>query len=108
MSMKNLLIAFSVIIIVGLLFWAPWVMSDGGEDLIESDFFRPAKTSQSQQDLFQHLKADCDCDGSCIDVHWAPFGAIVDSCSYDYYYVTFWGQHIYRSGTAEPELSTSR
>lgn len=96
--MKKLLLMIALLIVIGLLCWAPWVNSDGGEDLIESDFFRPAKTTQEQQSLFKRPKAGCDCDGSCIATQWAPFGAKVSSCSYDYYYVTFWGQHIYRSG----------
>lgn len=57
---------------------------------MESTFFR-GNDAQN----FKKPKNTCECDGSCINVKWAPFGVKVDACSEDYYFISFWGQRFY-------------
>lgn len=89
--MKKLLVPTLITLFI-LIFMAPWLWIDNGENILESEFFRAP-----DEQLFNKIKADCECDGSCQQVHWAPFGAKVDACSKDFYYLTFWGQRFYRS-----------
>ncbi len=84
------------IVIVGigaLAFFAPWHWIDNGEDIKENRFFQ-GNDAQN----FKKPKASCNCDGSCLNVKWVPFGAKVDACSEDYYFISFWGQKFYREG----------
>ncbi len=96
--MKKIFILLCGCVALLILFAAPWLWLDNGEDLIEREF-RPRSVGEGiDEAFFKRSKDGCTCDGSCINVRWAPFGAVVDACSYDYYYVTFWGQKWYRSG----------
>lgn len=75
-----------------LAFLAPWLWLDNGENIMESKFFRGRET-----EVFKKPKQTCDCDGSCLGVQWVPFGAKVDACAEDYYFISFWGQRFYQA-----------
>ena len=91
--MKKIIISISVIIFVVIAFTAPWLWIDSGEDIMENSFFRG-----NDSENFKKPKGNCDCDGSCINVKWVPFGAKVDACSEDYYFISFLGQRFYMDG----------
>ncbi len=95
--MKKIIISISIII-VAIAFTAPWLWFDNGENIKESNFFR-----RNDSENFKIIKDNCDCDGSCLNVQWVPFGAKVDACSEDYYFISFWGQKFY----IEPEVDQS-
>ncbi len=84
----------SVIVLSGIifLFIAPWLWIDGGENILESRFFRGREA-----EIFKNLIDDCKikCDGSCYKIDWVPFGIRVSACSEDYYFISFWGQRFY-------------
>jgi len=94
----------TAIILFVVFFFAPWLWLDFGEDILESRFFK------GRDDVnFQKIKPQCNkyvreikgellCDGSCTVVKWVPFGVKVDSCSEDYYFISFWGQRYYVNG----------
>lgn len=88
--MKKILIIVAGIILFALAFLAPWLWLDNGEDIIESRFFR-----NNDEENFKKPKNTCECDGSCKNVKWVPFGVIVDACAEDYYFISFWGQRFY-------------
>jgi len=90
--MKKIIISISVVILLALAFTAPWLWIDNGEDIMESSFFRGNDSN------FKKPKSTCDCDGSCLNVKWAPFGAKVNDCSEDYYFISFWGKIFYMDG----------
>lgn len=91
--MKKIIITFSIFF-VGLLFWAPWMSDDGGEDVVlhlrHNDLSVQATISQLAEKY--NLSTGYDCDG--IWTTWAPFGRMVRLCGGGWY-VTFWGQHFY-------------
>lgn len=97
--MKKIIISISIIIIVAIAFTAPWLWLDNGENIMESSFFRG-----NDIENFKKIKDGCECDGSCINVKWVPFGVTVDACSEDYYFISFWGQRFYM----EPALDQSK
>lgn len=87
------IISIVVVAFFALAFMAPWLWIDNGEDIMESSFFRGNDTQN-----FKKPKNTCDCDGSCMNVKWVPFGAKVDACAKDYYFISFWGQRFYIDG----------
>ncbi|MBP9695298.1 MAG: hypothetical protein KBD73_02755 [Candidatus Magasanikbacteria bacterium] len=92
--MKKIVVSIVVVMLFALAFTAPWLWIDGGEDVIES-FYRKHRSDLQN---FKKIKNTCDCDGSCLDVQWVPFGVKVDNCSEDYYFISFLGQRFYRAG----------
>ncbi|HBU06775.1 MAG TPA: hypothetical protein DEB09_01700 [Candidatus Magasanikbacteria bacterium] len=85
-----------IIIFIGLFalaFTAPWLWINNGENIKENNFFRG-----NDNENFKKSKNTCDCDGSCLNIKWLPFGAKVDACANDYYYISFWGQRFYMDG----------
>jgi len=91
--MKKIIISIVAVSLSALAFTAPWLWLDNGEDIMESQFFRGNDPVN-----FKKPKGTCDCDGSCINVKWVPFGVKVDACSDDYYFISFWGQRFYMDG----------
>ncbi|KKQ72012.1 MAG: hypothetical protein UT33_C0007G0100 [Candidatus Peregrinibacteria bacterium GW2011_GWC2_39_14] len=88
--MKKTIIGISVLVLLALVFTAPWLWIDNGENIMENSFFQGNDSKN-----FKKTKSTCDCDGSCLNVKWTPFGAKVDACSEDYYFISFWGQRFY-------------
>ncbi|MFA6549945.1 MAG: hypothetical protein WCT36_01150 [Candidatus Gracilibacteria bacterium] len=91
--MKKIIISISLLFAFVLAFSAPWLWIDNGEDIMENRFFRG-----NDEENFKKQKNTCDCDGSCLNVKWVPFGVKVDACAEDYYFVSFWGQRFYIDG----------
>ncbi len=91
---RTIIIVFASILLI-LIFIAPWLWIDGGEDLLESRFFRGREA-----EIFSKFDDDCrsGCDGSCYKIKWVPFGVKVNACSIDYYYVPFYGGEFYVNG----------
>jgi hypothetical protein len=94
--MKKTLIYIPILVVFALVFAAPWLWNDNGEDIMESRFFRGNDSENFKKP--KENKEDCHCDGSCINVKWAPFGVKVDACADDYYFISFWGQRFYMNG----------
>ncbi|HAU65723.1 MAG: hypothetical protein UT30_C0007G0003 [Candidatus Uhrbacteria bacterium GW2011_GWF2_39_13] len=91
--MKKIIISLCATILFALAFASPWLWMDNGENIMESKFFRG-----NDAENFKKPKNTCDCDGSCLNVRWVPFGANVDACAEDYYFISFWGQRFYVNG----------
>jgi len=91
--MKKIIISIVAVVLFTFAFTAPWLWINNGEDIMESSFFRGNDTEN-----FKKPKNTCDCDGSCLNVKWVPFGAKVDACADDYYFISFWGQKFYMAG----------
>jgi hypothetical protein len=92
---RQIVIVAVFVVVLLVLFIAPWLWIDNGENVLERSFFRG-----NEDEIFKDFDEDCKgtCDGSCYDVKWAPFGVVVDACSKDYYFVSFWGQEFYVDG----------
>ena len=91
--MKKIIIIIIGVCLFALAFTAPWLWIDNGEDIMESRFFRG-----NDEENFKKPKNTCDCDGSCLNVEWKPFGAKVDACAEDYYFISFFGKRFYFDG----------
>ncbi|MEY3784083.1 MAG: hypothetical protein RLZZ230_405 [Candidatus Parcubacteria bacterium] len=75
-------------LIAFILFWSPWMLEDGGEDIIRKIQAREIVTKDSQEQLV--IQNNPNCDG--VSVSWVPFGIKTECMSRGDKYVTFWGQ----------------
>jgi len=96
--MKKITIALfivPVIVIADILFWAPWMGQDGGEDVIrkvQQQEDVKAELDQLSAQYSYHADTGKGCDG--LSSQWAPFGRTVRYCEYGSWYITFWGQRL--------------
>ena len=93
--MKKLpFILIPLLLILGLLFWAPWMAEDGGEDTIRVIIQMPKVQTELETLTAQYgctetnMNTDC-CDG--MSSSWAPFGRNVNYCDHGSWYAPFWG-----------------
>lgn len=81
------------LVLLGLLFWSPWMGEEGGEDVIRETIQIPEvraelDTLMASYSCQDGLTSEC-CDGPSSS--WAPFGRNVEYCGYGQWYVPFWG-----------------
>ncbi len=83
-----------VLVVAGLLFWAPWMGEDGGEETIRATTQSPEVRAELDTLTAKYSCSATDISGDCCDgmsSSWAPFGRQVKYCEYGTWYVPFWG-----------------
>ena len=93
MYMKKIIVILSILLL-GFLFWSPWMGDDGGENVIRKLQTAP-ELQQKIMQLAEKNGGRLSCEG--ISSTWAPFGRKVNACGGGWY-VTFWGQYFYIDG----------